>query len=449
MDLVQLNPWWKGKEYLAEDKHLKDYTTKRYQWKPAILDALELEPDNIFSLRGPRQVGKTTLVKLLIQRLLQKYEEKAIFYWSCDELVDFRELASLLRDYLVLSRHCRHRFIFLDEISRIKQWQRAIKSMTDSGELQGCCLFLTGSHTLDIKYGMERLPGRTGTKGKEMTLLPMSFSSYVQLLAPELKVRTIAPKNPQQIFQAVQELVPFSSQIQALFQQYLLTGGFPLVINEYALQQTIPEYIFELYFRWVVGDIVKWGKQEKILVQLTKALLEKQATAISWDALAKDAEMKSHKTVSSYIEALENMFVLLVLYYIDIQKKAADFAKNKKIYFLDPFIFHIFNKKLLFKSPAMVPALIEGVVLSHIARLPGNLYYWKNNREVDGVLCLEDALFPFEVKYQNHISGDDYRGLYSFKQGILVSKNTLEDKGKYVAVPVHLLLAVLKEEKIK
>ncbi|MBI2147921.1 ATP-binding protein [Candidatus Woesearchaeota archaeon] len=449
MDYARMNPWWGGKEHVTEDKHLKDYAAKRYQWKPAILDTLHLEPNNIFSLRGPRQVGKTTLVKLLIQKLLQKYPEKAVFYWNCDELVDFRELASVLRDYLSFSQDHQQKFIFLDEISRIKQWQRAIKSMTDSGELEGCCIFLTGSHTLDIKYGIERLPGRIGAKGKDMILLPMSFSSYLRLVAPELAQEKIALKSSQQILQAAQRIAPFSSQIHALFKQYLITGGFPLVVNEYAARHSIPDYVFELYFQWIVGDIVKWGKQEKIVVQLMKAVLEKQAAAISWDGLAKDAELKSHKTVSSYIEILENMFALLVLNYINIPKKTADFSKNKKIYFIDPFIFHIFNKKLYFKEQEITPALVEGTILSHLARLQGGaakLYYWKNGREVDGIVQQGTALFPVEVKYQNRISGDDYRGLHYFKQGILASKNTMEDKGKYVTIPAHLLLAVLDEE---
>ena len=73
-----------------------------------------------------------------------------------------------------------------DEISRIKDWQRAIKSMKDSGELANSCLVLTGSHTLDIKHGIELLPGRTGKFGKDLMLLPLSFSEYVKLVNPKI-----------------------------------------------------------------------------------------------------------------------------------------------------------------------------------------------------------------------------------------------------------------------
>jgi len=41
--------------------------------------------------------------------------------------------------------------IFLDEISGIQNWQKTVKILVDSGEIGDACLFLTGSHTLDIK----------------------------------------------------------------------------------------------------------------------------------------------------------------------------------------------------------------------------------------------------------------------------------------------------------
>jgi len=98
-------------------------------------------------------------------------------------------------------------------------------------------------------------------------------------------------------------------------------------------KNAIPGYIYELYTRWVVGDITKWGKQEKILKQMIRASILKQGTAIRWDSLAENARIKSHRTVSSYAEDLENMFVFFVLYYIDLNKKTPDYNKNKKYTF--------------------------------------------------------------------------------------------------------------------
>ena len=444
VDLTLLNHWWKGKEGLEQDKHLRDFQEKRYQWKPALLEELEFTPGNIFTLRGPRQVGKTTLIKLWIKKLLLSVPAPAIFYWNCDELVDFRELSFLLKEYLQLAeiQGLKTKYLFLDEISRIKDWQRSIKFLADAGELRHCFLLLTGSHMLDLKHGFDRLPGRTGTKGRELLLLPLRFSEFVSLVRPDLPQTALRELTLSEIHRVIPAVAPFLTDFQILLGQYLRTGGFPLVINEFLENKVIPEYLYELYFRWVVGDLVKWGKQEKIFLQLMKSVLLKQSSAISWDSLAKEAEIKSPKTISSYVEMLQNMFVFTVLYFLERNKGVPDYNKNKKIYFSDPFLYHIFNRKIYFKEDELPPALIEAVVAAHLARR-GGAYYWQGKKEVDIVLWNQGRPFPIEVKYQNRISREDYLGLYSFNIGILATKNHLELGEKYGAVPVALVLAVV------
>lgn len=452
VDLALLNPWWKGKEYIKEDKNIKEFEEKQYKWHPELLEKIDLKPDNIFTLRGPRQVGKTTLVKLLIKKLLDKEDEKSVFFWNCDELLDFRELASILREYLEFSKvnNIKEKYIFLDEISRVRNWQRAIKALRDSGELSNCCLVLTGSHTLDIKYSIERLPGRIGKIGKDFVLLPLSFSDYIKLIKPHIakKIKKIKKLSVQEINNKINNAKIFDSEIAILFKQYLITGGFPLVINEFFSNKKIPDYVYELYLRWVIGDIVKWGKQERILTQLLSSVISKQSSAISWDSLAKESEIKSHKTVSSYVECLENMFVLLTLYFLDPNKKMPDFNKNKKLYFFDPFIYHVFNKKIYFKENEISSSLIEATTISNLARLTyggsfPNIYYWKNKKEVDALLKIKKEIFPVEVKYQTRISKQDFKGLYYFNKGILATKDILIKGEKYSAIPIHLLLAVI------
>ena len=454
VDLSILNPWWKGKEYIKEDKHIKDFEEKEYKWRPELLNQLKLLPNNIYGLRGPRQVGKTTLIKLIIKKLLEKKaDEKSIFFWNCDELIDFRELSSVMKEYLEFAKinQVQEKHIFLDEVSRIKDWQRTIKSLSDSGELKDCCLMITGSNTLDIKYGLERLPGRTGKSGKDFFLLPLNFFEYISLIKPEIasKIKKVKSISVKEINEKIEGVRIFDFELKVLFNQYLITGGFPLVINEFFSNKKIPDYAYEIYAKWIIGDIVKWGKQEKILMQLIKAIISKQSSAISWDSLAKESEIKSHKTVSTYVEDLENMFALIVLYFLELNKKIPDYNKNKKLYFSDPFIYHVFNKKINFKDNEITPHLIESAVISNLARLPGEnmpyqIYYWKNKKEVDALIKIKEDIFPFEVKYQEKISKQDYEGLYHFNKGILITKKDLIKGEKYSAIPAHLLLAMLE-----
>jgi predicted AAA+ superfamily ATPase len=78
-DYAIQNVWWQGKAHINEDRHINSYLTKKYRWRFPILDELKLDPGNIFTIRGPRQIGKTTLIKLIIKSLIgQGADEKAV-----------------------------------------------------------------------------------------------------------------------------------------------------------------------------------------------------------------------------------------------------------------------------------------------------------------------------------------------------------------------------------
>ncbi len=457
-DFIVHNSWWKGKEFLHEDKHLRDYKDIKYRWKPQICKDILLMPGNLYSLRGPRQIGKTTLVKLIIRSMIKKgVAGKAIFYMNCDSILDSAELLKTIREYheYADSSGITEKYVFMDEISGIQNWQKTVKVLVDSGEIKNTCLFLTGSHTLDMKKGFDMLPGRTGKYGKDFLLLPLTFNEYVSLIRPDIgvKIEKLWSISISDINSAVKSALPFDHDLKILFNQYLLTGGFPMAINEFHIGKEIPDYIYEIYSRWVIGDIVKWGKQEKILKQILRAAILKQSTPISFDSFAKDAEIKSHKTVSSYVEDLENMFVFVILYFLEPNKKVPDFNKNKKIYFFDPFIYHIFNRLVNLKEGEVTPALIESVAVVHFARLIHKqhpvmvfndlIFYWKNKKETDIVVKSGDKLLAVEVKYQENISRDDFQSLYHFREGILLSKSEYRFDEKYPVIPVHIALSLI------
>jgi hypothetical protein len=140
-----------------------------------------------------------------------------------------------------------------------------------------------------------------------------------------------------------------------------------------------------------------------------------------------------------------------VLYYIDLNKKIPDYSKNKKIYFFDPFIYHIFNRLCYFKETEITPSLIEAVVINNLSMRSGaginkirkNIFYWKNKKEIDCVLNIEGELLACEIKYQKNITAADWVPLYKFKTGVLATKDYFELKENYAAIPVHVLLGIL------
>ncbi|MFA4640472.1 AAA family ATPase [Pyrococcus kukulkanii] len=61
-----------------------------------------------------------------------------MFYFSCDMLEDYKELMEVIKDYLKLKKRkgVKSAFIFLDEVTFVDEWWRAIKFLIDRGTLR-------------------------------------------------------------------------------------------------------------------------------------------------------------------------------------------------------------------------------------------------------------------------------------------------------------------------
>jgi predicted AAA+ superfamily ATPase len=103
IDLARFNKWWFG-DFLPTDPEITKYGESRFKWEPRTIKTF-CDKDCIFTLRGPRRVGKTTLLKLITSHLLENgklteselLEEecpidvapvppKNVFYFPCDYL---------------------------------------------------------------------------------------------------------------------------------------------------------------------------------------------------------------------------------------------------------------------------------------------------------------------------------------------------------------------------
>ncbi|MGB8312829.1 MAG: AAA family ATPase [Halobacteriota archaeon] len=132
----------------------------------------------MYVLRGPRRIGKTTLLKLKIKSLLEKgVAPQNVFFYPCDLLDTPRQLADVIDTYFSQLKSDEGRaYLFIDEVSSLKDWQRAIKNFFDAGRLPGCTLLLTGSHSIDLKGASESLAGRRGDVERLTYKTPQKYS---------------------------------------------------------------------------------------------------------------------------------------------------------------------------------------------------------------------------------------------------------------------------------
>jgi hypothetical protein len=93
--LRRANPWWQGAGWEQKDHHLAALPKAPFTYNPRPLDGVV--PGNVYTLLGPRRVGKSTAVKSIIRTLLAGgYPARRVVYYSCDLLGDAQELAAFL-----------------------------------------------------------------------------------------------------------------------------------------------------------------------------------------------------------------------------------------------------------------------------------------------------------------------------------------------------------------
>ena len=153
-------------------------------------------------------------------------------------------------------------FLFLDEISSIKRWEKGIMKLWDQGRLKNCTIIVTGSHSIDLTKSDEKLPGRRGeTSDKyDKIMLPMKFSEYIRILDKDLSKiidKDFTGISRVEIFQKLfdleidprlDKLTSYSSELDRYLTDYLLTGGIPKVIDDYLKNGHVSEQRLYLHY---------------------------------------------------------------------------------------------------------------------------------------------------------------------------------------------------------
>lgn len=125
LSLESFNPWWREEYDMGDDPSIKAWAESRVR-RDAGRDHPFRDGDLIYSLRGPRQVGKTTLLKLEVKRLLAAVPRWNVMYYSFDLGGSPADVVAVLDEYAARVGRAAEgrRFVFLDEISSVRTGKR-------------------------------------------------------------------------------------------------------------------------------------------------------------------------------------------------------------------------------------------------------------------------------------------------------------------------------------
>lgn len=454
--------------FLKNDPHLRDLGNQKYVFHSSLEREMPLDAPGIYILTGGRQVGKSTLMKLLIRNLLleKKALPRQVSYVACDLFERYQELVLIMQQVFEEIDREKYFYLFLDEITYVREWDRAIKHFADLGYFKHGCLLITGSDSIILQESMKKFPGRRGKADMtDFHYYPLSFSDYMMLVAPDQKAEIIGLKKAISSPQILTEISPDSLEkctakidvkvIGEYFENYLLTGGFLSAINGFASNKRIDKFIYRTYQEWVIGDFLKRNKREVFLKDIITVLSDRLAKQISIHALASQTEIQHHATVQEYLEILQDMDVLFIQFALREDKLRPAPKKAKKIHFSDPFIAQsliawafkvddpwVFVEKKVVHESTLKESIIEGCI-SALLRRNYPTYYIKADGEVDIAILVGRTFLPIEIKWSETLKKAELKQILKCRKGIIGYKGLRIGKYEHLSVVPIPLLALL------
>ncbi len=420
-----------GADFRETDPNLRRLEEYPLVYRFPLLDRLPIGVPGIYSMTGGRQIGKTTVLKQWMVELLDSgVEPEHVVYYTGELVNDHYALVRLIETTVSEQPEATPFYILFDEITYVKNWDKGVKFLADSGVLDQVVLLLTGSDSLIIREARVRFPGRRGRADfVGFHLFPLTFHETVVLKGISVPEAKEVPLNA--------SLIPAEVRVNLdqAFSDYLLHGGYLRAINDLTEYHQITQATFLTYSDWIRGDMMKRGKQEHFLREVLGAVVTRLGSQVTWNNLSKDLSIDHPATVSDYITMLGRMDVLFVQPALHEDKLVAAPKKARKVMFSDPFIYHAIRSWLnptsspfseqavpAIEDPSMASAIVEACAVTHVSRFH-QTFYIKGEGEVDIAHLGDGKINPIEVKWSHRQRAKDFKQLAKYERSRIWSRS--------------------------
>jgi len=352
----------------------------------------------IIIIYGPRQVGKTTLAKTILEKYAKERDTK---YLSGDDL-DVRQAltnktSTALKEYLGQKD-----FVVIDEAQRIENIGLTLKLLVDNyPEIQ---IIATGSSSFDLSNKIiEPLTGRK----YEFFLHPFSLEELSQKY-DRLEMRRI-------------------------LERQMIFGAYPEVIDA---GEDAKNRLKEITHSYLYKDVLEYQgiKHSDLLDNLLQALALQVGNEVSYNELSNLLKI-SKNTVENYIRILEQAFIIFRLRPLS-RNLRNELKKMRKIYFYDTGVRNaLINNFNPLDLRTDAGALWENFMLSERMKFNGNnehdklTYFWRTmqKQEIDYIEEEGGKMEGFEFKWKK----DKFKKPKAFLEAYPGSDVTLVNKENF------------------
>ncbi len=440
----------------------KAYETLK-QWKK------ESNGSSAMLIDGARRVGKSFLAKEFAENEYKSYiiinfskiskEIKDIFENDLMDLDLFFNKLSLMFGAELFVRESL--FIF-DEVQRFPRAREAIKFLVEDGRYD----YIETGSLISLKQNMENIV--IPSEEEHMSLYPLDFEEYLWAMGDTVTVPII-----RQCFEKQKPLGDAAHRkVLNSFRQYMLVGGMPQAIIEYAESKSFArvDRIKKTILRLYRQDIIRFAKgyESKVLAIFDEipAQLSKKEKKFSLSSLEKDARSRTYE--DSFMWLNEGMIInpcynatdptIGLSMYLD--------SSTHKCYMMDTglLVTHAFRDNdymtnelykavLLDKLGVNEGMLMENAVAQALVANGHRLFFYSrydninrdNHLEIDFLLSKGTKICPIEVKsskYASHSSLDKYMKKFKGRYGqpYIVYGKDLQVKDNIVHIPIYMAM---------
>ena len=473
------NPWWNDREFPRTPPTRRNLVQR-------IRRRIDADIAPIVAIRGPRQVGKSTMQLQIISDLLQEgVPPRHIMRVQFDELayahpveqpilqiVQWFEHNVAPRQINALANEGNPVYIFFDEAQNIDNWSEQLKFLVDTTAVK---VVVTGSSALRIQRGRDSLAGRIHTVNAPiLSLSEIAHFRGIAPLQPFLNDNGYANLRHldfwRQLVQNGRDNAAPRDEAFRLFSQY---GGYPFAHSTphtdlTSLNERINENVVQRMLRHdLQGSLLHPDLDPQILSLVFHLACRYAGQAPSYGSLAQQINQPFDDVdalqVANYMEFLDDTMIVRLVHPLEFRLQRTE--QRPKICLSD----HAIRATQLDEPVPLAPSQLTDA--PNLATIAGHLaestfgaaladatsisIHHRPQRgssaEIDYVVSVGDHRVPVEIKYQRNVDlNRDARALRVFIAeptnratfGVIITRNDVAapQNTNIVAVPLSTFL---------
>ncbi|MDO8610579.1 MAG: ATP-binding protein [bacterium] len=358
-----------------------------------------IEDREVLVIRGPRQSGKSTLLRKIGSVLQNKHGENNVFYFDFEDELEQIKFESKPKEYINLFVQSNKKvYLLIDEIQYIRNSGRILKLLYE--QYPNIKFIVSGSSSLDINKIGEKLVGRSIF----FDLFPFSFPEFLKAKDLILYKEFISKRSNLEHPKITESLQ--IDKINARLKEYLVYGGYPRIVLETNVEKK-KMLLKNLFTTYIEKDVIKlYGiKYKEKAINLLKYLSATTGSLINYNDICNSFSLHFQE-LNVLLSIFEETFIIRKIRPFH-KNLITELKKNPKIYFYDLGMRNVLMDRFEFIQEEW-GKLYENYVFLLLKNK--NVAYWRTNAKAEVDFILKDSVLPVEVKITPKIT----RSLLSF-----------------------------------